>query len=455
MITNTPSLRWLAGLAVLSLFATSCSYFEIKEQSSSGDDVLAGADDDAADTTSTSNVTDNDGEQPTVVVPARPIDDGTGDVELDPAIWIDVDISLELIAEYEEPIAFESRSGTDDLYVAQKNGVIRRINRRYTSNGTERISTDTRVVLDLSEQVSTGEEQGLLDIEFSLDGRKLYVSYTDLNGDSVVVEYSIDRATRANVETARELLRVPQPNGNHNGGAIEIGDDGFLYIALGDGGGSGDPGGNGQDLSTALGSILRIDPFPVGEQPYGVPDGNPFLEQAGTDERIWLYGVRNPWRFSFDSLTGDLWVADVGQNSFEEVTLLKASEEFGRGANLGWNAYEGFESFGSGVELANHIAPTYAYSHDQGRCSITGGHVYRGETLPLFNGVFFFGDYCTGEVFGLEYTSQGIVVRPLTIQLGREDLVSFGIDELGEMWVVQRSGAVSRVIPTPAEEDAG
>ncbi len=365
--------------------------------------------------------------------------------------WASLNFEGNVIAEYEEPLSMVSRSGTNDLYVAQRNGVVQRIQRTFTSGGSERISTQTRVVLDISDQVSVNQERGLLDIEFSLDGRSLYVSYTDLAGDSVVDAYDIARSTRANPDSRLELIRVPQPFGNHNGGDIEIGADGFLYLGLGDGGGAGDPEGNGQDTTTLLGSILRIDPVATAENPYLIPDGNPFVDGGGAPE-VFLYGVRNPWRFSFDPATGDLWVADVGQDEFEEVTLLRSREGSGRGANLGWNLTEGLVGFEGGTAPPNHAPPVYVYALDNGRCSIIGGQVYRGEVFPALQGVYVFGDYCTGELFGLEMTDDGPLVQPLRLELPEQELVSIDTDENGELHLVLTGGQILRLEPEVTQE---
>ncbi len=377
--------------------------------------------------------------------------DAVPESELDDPAWGDLQLQAVVIAQYDEPISLKDRSGSNDLYVAQRNGIIRRIQRTFNRNGSERITADTRVVLDLSANVSTSGEQGLLDIEFSLDGRLLYVSYTDLDGTSVVAEYDIARSNQANASSARELLRVPQPASNHNGGSLTMGADGFLYVGLGDGGGSGDPDGNGQNTDTLLGTVLRIDPIATETSAYLIPDGNPFVEAGGRPE-IFLYGVRNPWRFSFDLATGDMWIADVGQNAFEEINHLTASDGFGSGANLGWNALEAFDSFEGGRPPEDVTVPIFAYAHENGRCSVTGGHVYRGEVIPLLGGVYVFGDYCTGEVFGLEPASEPLV-RPLSFTAPEDQLVSIGQGPDGELYLVLSGGEISRVQPGAVEAE--
>jgi len=352
-----------------------------------------------------------------------------------------------VIAQYDSPISLKSRSGSPDLWVAQRNGIVRRIARTFNKNGVERINADTAVVLDISELVSLSGEQGLLDIEFSLDGRLLYVSYTDLEGALVVAEYDIARSSRANAGSRREVIRIPQPANNHNGGSLSIGADGFLYIGVGDGGGSGDPEGHGQNTNTLLGSILRIDPITTEAASYLVPGGNPFVDGGGAPE-IFIYGVRNPWRFSFDVGTDNLWIADVGQNEFEEINRLAASQSFGNGANLGWNEIEAFQPFDGGTPPDPTIYPVFAYSHENGRCSVTGGHVYRGPAIPQLDGVYVFGDYCTGEVFGLNVSTE-TTLRALSFEAPREELVSIGTDPDGELYLVLSGGDIRRVQPAP------
>ncbi len=361
--------------------------------------------------------------------------------------WSEQDLSLEPIAQVDAPIALVGRSGTGDLYVAEKGGRVRLITRTVTRNRPDRFALASQPVLDLSDQVSTGSEQGLLDIVFSGDGRQLFVSYTDRNGNNVVARYPMSgRNVRAQDRT--DILRVDQPFANHNGGGLAFGPDGFLYVGLGDGGRAGDPFDNGQDPSTLLGSLLRIHPEGTADgAAYGIPDGNPFVAGGGAPE-VWLYGVRNPWRFSFDPPTGDLWIADVGQNRFEEVNRLDASSA--SGANLGWNEMEGFEPYEGGRAPDDHTPPVLAYAHDNGRCSVTGGYVYRGELLPLFDGVYVFGDYCSGEIFGAAETPGGIVFRTLNVAVNPGALGSFGVDGDGELYALALDGTVNRLISSAA-----
>lgn len=432
-----PTLALFCGMSLM-LVAASCSLQSFEERQ----DALDEQEDQVDQETTAPDITDDEAGQ---LVRGPVMLEGAPSPEQDDPAWGDLQLRPVVVAQYDEPISLKARSGSDDLYVAQRNGIIRRIQRTFNRDGVERITADTRVVLDLSSNVSTGDEQGLLDIEFSLDGRLLYVSYTDLDGSSVVAEYDIARSNQASANSARELLRVAQPSSNHNGGSLAMGADGFLYVGLGDGGGSGDPDGNGQKTDTLLGTILRIDPIATETSPYLIPGGNPFVDRGGRPE-IFLYGVRNPWRFSFDLLTGDMWIADVGQDAFEEINHLTEGDRFGNGANLGWSTLEAFDSFDGHRPPEDTTLPIFAYSHENGRCSVTGGHVYRGEIAPLLDGVYVFGDYCTGEIFGLTPGSQPLI-RPLSFEAPDNQLVSIGQGPDGELYLVQSGGEISRVQP--------
>ncbi|MEM7275425.1 MAG: PQQ-dependent sugar dehydrogenase, partial [Actinomycetota bacterium] len=224
--------------------------------------------------------------------------------------------------------------------------------------------------------------------------------------------------------------------------------DGFLYWALGDGGSGGDPENNGQDRQTLLGSILRIDPAATtGEAAYAVPADNPFVDDPDARDEIWTWGLRNPWRFSFDAETGDLWIADVGQNALEEITLLRQGEDrAGRGANLGWRIMEGDQLFDGDEPPPGHVPPVFTYDHSNGRCSITGGYTYRGDLNRALDGVYLFADFCTGEVFGLEAFADGrISVANLLLGRTPEQVIGFGEDADGELYLLEANGRVSLI----------
>lgn len=341
-------------------------------------------------------------------------------------------IKLTRVAELNEPVAMALRRGDRAQYVAEKGGRIRAIRNGRLASGS---------VLDISAQVSTGSEQGLLGIAFSPDGTKLYVNFTNTAGDTVVREYGFSNG-RADVAGARQVLFVDQPFPNHNGGNLVFGPDGLLYIGLGDGGAADDPAGNAQNLDSLLGKMLRIDPRASGTSAYRIPRGNPFAGRSGRDE-IWAYGLRNPWRYSFDRITGDLWTGDVGQNAWEEVDFQPAS---GRGGdNYGWDRMEGTHRH-EGSAPARHHGPIYEYSHDGGNCSVTGGYVYRGSKISNLRGAYLFADFCVGRIRAfVEKDGRATEHRFLGAEIG--NLSSFGEDQSGELYVMSLGGGLYRIDP--------
>ena len=373
----------------------------------------------------------------------------------------DVDLAVEEIAQLDEPIALAARPGSLDLYVAEKGGRIRRIAVEEDESGADEgeltYELQSTPLLDISGDVINQGEQGLLGMAFSSDGRKVYLDYTAApEGHTMVVEYTLGDGTRIDVDSRRDLLLVEQPFENHNGGDLEVGPDGYLYVALGDGGGQGDPAGHGQDTSTLLGSILRIDPEGVGgddDRAYAIPSGNPFADgEAGAPE-IWLYGVRNPWRFSFDTATGDLWVADVGGNELEEIDRLPANAGFdaGRGANLGWSEMEGSQPLSGGENPEGAVLPIFEYGRDDG-CSIIGGYVYRGEAIPDLQGTYLYTDYCGSGLRGLQVDGDA-VIDTRTWDLPVSDVYSLGQDDRGELYVLLAGGRLVKVVQ-PEEPEA-
>ena len=351
------------------------------------------------------------------------------------------------VASVSQPTAMAVRPNDDAIYVAEKRGRVRRVPRGQTGNPG---AAESGPVLDLSGEVSTGSEQGLLGLTFSPDGSKLYVDYTDRAGDTRVVEYQF-RDGRADANSARQLLFVEQPFANHNGGQILFGPDGKLYIALGDGGSRNDPDNRAQNLGDLLGKILRIDPQPSGGSPYTVPPDNPFVGRSGARGEIWMYGLRNPWRFTWDRQTKDLWIADVGQNRLEEIDFLAAGSP--AGANFGWPLLEGTAGL-KGSNPPRGILPIHEYGRDDG-CSVTGGYVYRGSRVPSLRGVYVFGDACTGTVWGLTQSGgqmtgqQGLNLDGLSDATGSSgfSISSFGEDAAGELYLLSLGGGVYRFDP--------
>lgn len=357
-------------------------------------------------------------------------------------------VRLTVVAEAKSPVALAPRPGTTDLYVAEQGGAVRRIT--VSGEGEDRkYHVDDDPILDLTGQTRAQGEQGLLGLAFSPDGSHLYVDHTDKAGDTHVIEYAMDGSS-ADADSARELLTVAQPFSNHNGGQLTFGPDGFLYIGLGDGGSRDDPDRRAQDPDDLLGKILRIDPSGrTGDLPYAIPADNPYASGGGRPE-IWITGARNPWRFSFDLKTGDLWVADVGQDETEEIDFLPAQPEgAGHGANLGWPFYEGTGAYlDTPPEGSSFIEPIATIGHGEGACSVTGGYVYRGAAVPALVGRYIYGDYCLAELNALhEQGDGGWTSDPLGVSVAANSLSSFGQDLDGEVYVLSTEGSIYRLDP--------
>jgi glucose/arabinose dehydrogenase len=294
--------------------------------------------------------------------------------------------------------------------------------------------------LDIQSRVgSGGNEQGLLGIAFHpdyLENGLFFLNYTNLDGDTIVSRFKVSADPNfATPDSETIFLRVKQPYNNHNGGHILFGPDGYLYIGLGDGGSAGDPAGHGQDRSTLLGNILRLD-IDRGS-PYAIPHDNPYTNGDGLPE-IWAYGLRNPWRYSFDRLTGDLYIGDVGQNQWEEIHFLAA--EAPAGANFGWNFWEGLHPYqGNPPQNMDFEFPIWEYAHNLG-CSVTGGFVYRGS-MPAWQGIYIYGDFCSGRVWGLLRDSDNTWQNTLLFETGF-NITSFGEDQSGEIYLVDRAGNI-------------
>jgi glucose/arabinose dehydrogenase len=306
--------------------------------------------------------------------------------------------------------------------------------------------------LDISARInSTGNEQGLLSVAFHpsfAENGKFYVDYTDTNGDTVVSQFVVTQDPNiADPNSEAIILTQTQPFENHNGGLLKFGPDGFLYIGLGDGGSAGDPQRNGQNLDTLLGKLLRIDVDSA--VPFAIPDNNPFANQANARGEIWHFGLRNPWRFSFDRETGDLYIGDVGQDKFEEIDFIAGGVG---GVNWGWSAMEGNgHCFNDTNCTALGIStPITEYPHRDG-CSVTGGYVYRGENIPALQGTYLYSDFCKGFIHGVK-VENGIFVsdEDITAKFGIRDagnVASFGEDAFGELYIVDLKGAIFKLAP--------
>lgn len=307
------------------------------------------------------------------------------------------------------------------------------------------------LVSPAANQLDTYTERGLLGLAFHPDYAQngyFYVNYTDLSGTTHITRYSVSATdpNAADPASAQTLLTQSQPFPNHNGGWLGFGPDGYLYISLGDGGAAGDPLGAGQMLNTWLGKMLRIDVNTDDGRPYAIPPDNPFVGQANALPEIWAYGLRNAWRSSFDRLTGDFYIADVGQNQWEEVNFQPASSRGGE--NYGWRAYEGTHVYDANMRVSGAVQPFAEYSHSEG-ISVTGGYVYRGQRLPNLYGVYFFGDFGSGTLWAARRTADETwLVEPFVLRSGLT-ISSFGEDEAGELYIVDYRGAVYRFEPAP------
>lgn len=356
----------------------------------------------------------------------------------DPAFELDV-----VATGFERPIGVVAAAG--ELFVVEQTGIV-----RVAHDG----SAQNPPFLDLRERVTFGGERGLLGLAFrpaTRDGAfsradltEAYVHFSGAEGDTVVMRIPI-RDGVPRVDEGDELLRLAQPYANHNGGALLIGPDGMLYLGLGDGGAAGDPLRAGQDTDSWLGSILRIDPR---GDPYDVPSDNPFVSGGGAPE-IWVTGLRNPWRFSFDPATGALWIADVGQNDTEEIDRLAAGEA--AGANLGWSVLEGDRCFRTAdCDRSGTVPPVAVYRHTDGLGrSVTGGHVYRGRRIPSLAGRYVFGDFVGGTLMAIDADAgaDGQVAPTLLARLGFP-ISSFGVDAEGELLLLDyQAGRLLRLVP--------
>ncbi|MEE9132697.1 MAG: PQQ-dependent sugar dehydrogenase [Gemmatimonadota bacterium] len=347
-----------------------------------------------------------------------------------------VDLAVEIVASgFSNPIYLTAPAVDPRLFVVEQSGRI-----KIVESGQVRAAP----FLDITDRVSSGGERGLFSVAFHPQYGSngfFYVNYTDSNGDSRIERYSVTGDPDiADPNSAKLIISLQQPFSNHNGGLVVFGSDGMLYIGLGDGGSGGDPQGHGQNTSTLLGSLLRIDVD--GGDPYAVPLDNPFIGGGGAGE-IWAYGLRNPWRFSFDRVANQLYIADVGQNAWEEVDVVSASEA---GLNYGWNSMEGSQCFATDpCDATDLVLPALEYGRSEG-CSVTGGYVYRGSAIPGIQGHYFYSDYCSGFLRSFRFTA-GSVSDEREWDVGDlGSVLSFGQDADGELYVLSGNGNLYRLV---------
>jgi glucose/arabinose dehydrogenase len=341
------------------------------------------------------------------------------------------------------------------LYVAQPPGDSRRLF-VVEQAGRIRVVRDGRTLkapfLDIRSRVSAGGERGLLSVAFPPDYQSsglFYVDYTDLNGDSRIVEYRRAAADRADPRSARLVLFQKQPEANHNGGLLLFGPDRHMYVGFGDGGGGDDQHGtigNAQNLGTWLGKILRIDPRQANGRPYGVPKDNPFVGRRGARPEIYAWGLRNPWRFTFDRSNGDMSIGDVGQDHVEEIDFRTRGRT--RGANFGWREWEGTRHENATPHVRNHVKPVLEYVHGGGtnNCSVTGGYVIRDRRIPSLNGRYIYADFCVGKILSARL-QPGRATARRALGLNVPLLSSFGEDNAGRIYVTSLNGPVYRLDP--------
>jgi glucose/arabinose dehydrogenase len=345
-----------------------------------------------------------------------------------------------------------TNAGDARLFVVEQGGRI-----RIVEGGALRATP----FLDLTARISTGGERGLLGLAFHpgyAANRRFFVFYNQPDGDLQVSEFSRSSgdSSRADPASERPILRIEHSTyANHNGGMLAFGTDGYLYVGTGDGGGGGDPLGSGQNLGSRLGKILRIDvDTPSPSIPYEVPPTNPFVGKSG-DDLIWAFGLRNPWRFSFDRSTGDLWIGDVGQGAWEEVDRARSADGGGRGVNYGWNVLEGDHCYGAtSCDRAGKTPPLAEYPHGAGDCSVTGGYVYRGSAAPLLGGRYVFGDYCSGRIWSVIAGGGSPQSETLLLDSALR-ITSFGEDSVGEVYVTDIGGSVHRILETHVTRRSG
>ncbi|MBT5139290.1 MAG: sugar dehydrogenase [Acidimicrobiaceae bacterium] len=371
-------------------------------------------------------VADPDEEAPTPTTTLPPAVIGP-----DQAVLDSINVTSQPIAIVEQAIALAFHPTNGTVLLAQRTGLVVDF-----TNG--RVG---RTQIDFGDDLSLAGESGLLSLTYDPAAEYLYVSYTNADDDTRIVAYPVDEDGLPDAQSGQVILALEQPEIIHNGGHIEFGPDGYLYVALGDGGPANDPEDRAQRLSSLFGKILRIDPQPGSEPAYLIPEDNPFVTVDGAAGEVWAYGLRNPWRFSFDRATGDFYTGDVGQYVVEEINYVEAGVT---GANFGWARLEG--PIQRGATPPDHVAPLSFYNHDDGRCAIVAGIVYRGTAIPELRGAFIYGDYCDGQVRAMTQID-GEVVATRTLGIFTGQLTGFAQDLGGELYVFNLAGETLKIVP--------
>jgi glucose/arabinose dehydrogenase len=336
---------------------------------------------------------------------------------------------LTQLGSFQQPLGTAWRPSDGTLYVVEQNGTVAIMTKGQRG----------AVALDITDLTKADGERGLLGLAINADGSLAYVDYTDTDGNTRVDEYAINSNGTFDKSTRRNVLGFDQPYANHNGGSVQFGPDQMLYIGTGDGGSADDPERRALDRSSLLGKMLRIDPRRTDGAAYSVPPGNPFIGVEGAKPEIWSIGLRNPWRFSFDRDTGDLWIADVGQNQYEEIDVGWAADGRGAGANFGWSAFEGNHRHNEDQPADGVTAPIHEYGRDAGS-SVSGGVRYRGSALPALVGWYVYGDYGNGQIRALQIDGKKVVKEITLGTVTHVAAVTEGPD--GELYAVSNDGPV-------------
>jgi len=365
--------------------------------------------------------------EPVISAPTRPPNTPGPNRE----IFKGITVSTMLIGTAEQAVDLAFHPVAETAMLAQRTGTVL----EFTGGATG------QVVIDLRSDLSMVGESGLLSLTYNPSGTYLYVSYINAENDTRVSAYAVDQKGFPTAQEPEIIFALDQPENIHNGGHIRFGYDGYLYLALGDGGPANDPEDRAQRLDTLFGKILRIDPQPGNEPAYTIPEDNPFVGVEGAKEEIWAYGLRNPWRFSFDRANDDFWLGDVGQYVVEEINWIDGQTN---GANFGWARWEG--PISRGPNPADHSPPLSFYNHDDGRCAVVGGFVYRGTAIPELVGAYIYGDFCDGTIRALTQVD-GEVEAKRSLGISAGQLTSFAQDRDGELYTFNLAGEVRKIVP--------